>query len=131
MGVHKQLATAAELMAAKPLWIDHPCQSWGRTVRLCKLDPTAYLALSEQWEAYERNEAGEVSKGDRYAWAVAVVAATVVDGGGVLQFSDGAARQWLASEPSAVRELVDVALRMNGLGEVEDAAAGGEKKSDS
>lgn len=124
-------ATAAELMAARPLSIDQFCTAWGRTVRLMRLSPTAYLELSERWERYRRldPDGEKVSKRDRYDWACEVVAASVVDDQGVLQFSEGTARQWLASEPGAVGELVDVVLRLNGLGSVEDAA--GEKKSES
>lgn len=124
-------ATAAELMAARPMWVDVPCEAWGRTVRLCRLTTAAFLALGECWEAYTRDAADQVSKGDRYAWACEVVAACIVDGEGVLQFATGAARLWLESEPAAVRELVNHCLVLNGLGSAEDAddAAGTEKKS--
>jgi hypothetical protein len=114
--------TAAELMAAKPLYVDHACQAWGRIVRVGRLSVDAYLALSEQYELYPRDEAGAVSRKDRYAWACDVVAATVIDEAGVLQFSEGGPRQWLAGEPGAVRELLTVAMQLNGLGTVEESA---------
>jgi hypothetical protein len=123
--MEKTPVTAAELMAAKPLWIDHPCQAWDRTVRVGRLSLDAYLALSEQYERYQRDEAGAVARADRYAWACDVVAATVIDAAGVLQFNEGGPRQWLASEPGAVRELLGVAMQLNGLGTVEPAAADG------
>lgn len=122
--------TAAELMAAKPLWMDHPCVAWGRTVRLGRLPVDAYLALSEQYESYPRDEAGQIGRKDRYTWACDVVAATVIDDAGTLQFATGAARQWLAGEPGAVRELLDVAMTFNGLGTVEETADGAAKKNE-
>jgi hypothetical protein len=121
--------TAAELMAAKPLYVDHPCQAWGRTVRVGRLSVDAYLALSEQYERYPKDEAGQVSREDRYTWACAVVAATVTDAAGVLQFAEGGPRQWLAGEPGAVRELLVVAMQLNGLGTVEDDSAASSKKN--
>ena len=128
---NQTVATAAERMAARPMWVDHACEAWGRTVRLCRLTTEAYLGLAECWEAYPRDGAGVVSKADRYAWACEVVAACVVDVHGVLQFAEGVARQWLGSEPAAVRELVNIALVLNGLGSAEDSDAdsAGEKKS--
>lgn len=121
--------TAAELMAAKPLFVDHPCQAWDRTVRLARLSVDAYLELAEQFEGYARNESDEVSRADRYAWACDVVAATVVDAQGRLQFADPVARHWLAGEPAAVRELLAVAMQLNGLGTVEDAGTPAKKNA--
>jgi len=125
--------TAAALMSERPLWVDYPCQAWsGVTVRLAKISPAKYVQLAEVYESYERDEAGKVSREDRYDWAVAVVAAHVVDGSMTVQFASVEAQQWLASEPGAVSELLVQAMQLSGLGtvEVEDAGgAGGEKKS--
>lgn len=118
--------TSAELMAARPTFLDHPCEAWDQAiVRVQRLGPAEYVALTESYELL----GDKPTQRQRYEWAVDVVANSVVDSEGTLQFSDPAARTWLSCEVAAVNELLRVAMRVSNLGTVAEEGAAPQKKS--
>lgn len=127
-----QLLTAAQLMAASPTTIDVQCAAWDGTVRLARLDPAAKLRLALRASTLTKDEAGKVQMLDSSNWdfAVDVVAASVVDETGALQFADPSARAWLCGEINAVSELLGAAMKLNRLGGAEIDADAEQAKND-
>lgn len=122
-------ATAAELMGSRPRHRDVLVSDWGRVVRIAKLHVRDYITLRERWEALPRDADGEVSEADKYDWAVDVVAHSVTDATGALQFLEGGPRQWLAGEPQAVSELLPAVMELSGLGTAAPGGADAPKKN--
>jgi hypothetical protein len=107
----KRLATAAELMAARPGHVDVDVDAWGARVRLVRLDGPAKLRTSLAAEG--------ISEGDReafYSFGIDLLADSIVDENGVKQFATPEAKAWLSGEIAAVGQLVTEATRLNGLG---------------
>lgn len=123
--VGKKIITAAELMSRSPSAIEIPCQAWdGALVRMLKLDGPTKIRTSLQVEGLVKDEAGKVTISDPLNWAFAVdlLAVSIVDENGVLQFAAPEPLAWLSGEVNAVAELLPSALRLNGLGGSEQAA---------
>lgn len=113
--------TAAELMAASPATVDVPCAAWNGTVRLARLDPAAKLRLALRASTLAKDDNGKVQMldGDNWDFAVDVVAASVIDEEGTVQFADPSPRAWLCGEINAVSELLGKAMQLNRLGGAE------------
>jgi len=123
-----ELLTAARLMAAAPPYLDHECQAWGGTVRLVRLSGPDKLRITLAAAGLDKHD-GQLSLSDpaNFEFAVDVLAMSIVDGEGQLQFADATARAWLSGEVSAVAELLGVVMNLNGLGGVEREIAEAKK----
>ena len=112
------LLTARELMAASPPWRDVACEAWGGMVRIVRLEPGAKLRLALQASTLSKGGDGKISMLDAANWGYAVdlVAASVVDEEGTLQFAEPGPRAWLAGEISAVSQLLNECMDLNRLG---------------
>lgn len=126
------LLTARELMAACPPWRDVACESWGGLVRIARLEPGVKLRMALQASTLSKGPDGKISMLDAANWGFAVdlVAASVVDEEGTLQFAEPGPRAWLAGEISAVSQLLTECMQLNRLGGAEiDADAEEAKKN--
>ena len=128
----QRILTAAELMAASPATVDVECAAWSGTVRLARLSPAAKLRLALRAGTLTKDDGGNIQMLDAGNWdfAVDVVAESVVDEGGTLQFSEPSARAWLCGEINAVSELLSAAMRLNRLGGAEIDADAEAAKND-
>ena len=122
--MEKKLLTAAELMARSPREFVVDCQSWCGPVRMLRLPGPEKLRVSLQIAGLTKDGDGKVSLSDSAAWGFAVdlLADSIVDEDGALQFAEPSSLAWLAAEVAAVSELLGPCLRLNGLGEAEQAA---------
>lgn len=113
----KRILTAAELMGRSPATVDVPCAAWDGVVRLRRLDGPQKLRFALGADRLIRDDAGRVQMTEPANWAYAVdlLAASIVGEDGALQFDGDEARTWLGSEISAISELVAHALRLNGM----------------
>lgn len=109
--------TARELMARRPATVDVEVKAWGSTVRLQRLDGPRKLEFALGAQRLIRGDDGRVAIGEPVNWGFAVdlLAASIVDDQGVLQFGATPEASWLASEIEAIGELIPHALRLNGL----------------
>jgi hypothetical protein len=119
-----KLLTAAELMAATPPFQDAPCETWGGTVRVARLTGPDKLRFALRAADMTRDESGRASMTEPRNWAFAVdlIAASIVDAEGTLQFADPEPRAWLSGEVGAVSELLGTCLTVNGLGETTEVS---------
>jgi hypothetical protein len=113
----REVLTAVELMQRFPPWVDVDCPAWGGQVRIARLEGPAKLRLAIEVEGLQRGEDGKLSLLDPRNWefAVRLLAASIVDAAGTVQFSDPSAQVWLSGEISAVGQLLSVAIRVQGL----------------
>lgn len=128
MDANAGILTAAKLMDADPPWMEIHCAAWGGIVRLARLTPQAKLTLALAAAGLVKGDDGRVQLMDEENWpfAVDLVAASIVDAEGILQFAEPGPKTWLAGEISAVMELFPHATALNRMGDQQrsaDAAA--------
>jgi len=123
------IATFDQLSKNRPPFKDVLCKAWDCDVRLQKLDGPDKLRMVELTEGLEKDDDGNVlDKQAGYEFGLELLARSIVDDEGTLQFAAPAARQWLSGEIEAVAELLDEAIELNGLGADDEVE---QKKSDS
>ena len=124
------LLTAAELMNRTPLYQDVNCESWGGPVRISRLDGPEKLRFALRASRLEKDADDRIRMTEPANWAFAVdlIAASVTDSDGALQFAEAGPRAWLAGEINAVSELLGRVMEINGLGAAEETEVEAEKK---
>jgi hypothetical protein len=118
-----KLLTAAQLMDARPPWQDVVCDAWDGLVRLARLSGPEKLKFALRASGLNRDgEKITLTDPHNWAWAVDLVAASVVNEEGELQFAGETQRSWLAGEIQAVSELLNPIMSLNGLGSADEQA---------
>jgi len=98
-------------------FLDVPCEAWGDDVRLLRLRGMKKAELIDKAAAIEKDDEGNpLDKEEAYEFAVALLAASIVDDEGTLQFGTPDRQHWLSGEIEAVSELCQPAVDFNGLG---------------
>lgn len=112
------LLTAAALMANRPLFEDVSCDSWNGTVRMARMSGPDKIRFAILTDTLERDQDQRIKLLSAVNWAFAVdlLAASIVNAEGQLQFADPSARAWLSGEVQAVGQLLPQAMRIQGLG---------------
>jgi hypothetical protein len=114
---NKSPATAAELMAGRPGYLDVEVKAWGRTVRLSRLNGPAKMRAALAAELLDTDD-----REGMYCFGVDLLAESIVGEDGVKQFANHTEKEWLSGEIAAVGELMPQALSLNGLGAKEITA---------
>ena len=112
-----KIITARELIERSPTTVDVVVEAWKATVRLRRLDVSKKLDFSLRSQRMARDENGRVLITDPANWSLAVdlLADSIIDDQGTLQFREPSQLEWLSTELEAISELLSYALRLNGL----------------
>lgn len=123
-------ATFEQIANGREPWIDVACEAWGVEVRLLRLRGMQLAKMIDAGESLEKDENGKpVDMDAAYEFAVELLAESIVDEEGTLQFGSHDRRHWLSGEVIAVAELAQHAIELNGLGPGDQETVA-EKKSD-